>query len=309
MIGEAYFDYPHRRHGLDHDRFPMRYLTSAPAIRWPGGAKVALWVTVHLEFFPMNMGKAPFVPAGGIDKPYPSHWDFAVRDYGSRVGIFRLMKVLDAAGCKVSAATNSEIATRYPALLDEVVGRGWEIVGAGTDMGELIHGKLPEEDERRIVSRSLATLRERSGQPVTGWHSPGYSQSARTPDLLGENGIRYATDWVNDDMPYRMRSAGGDLVQMPLTWFLSDQQILLAQNQSVEAFAQQISAAFRCLRDEAERTGGGRILSLVLTPYVMGQPYRIAALTRLLGTILDGEGVWSATGSEIAESWAAQVPA
>lgn len=305
MIGAAYFDYPQRRHGLDHDRFPMRYLKDAAPVTWPGGAKVALWITVHLEFFPMNMGKTPFLPAGAPEKPYPSHWDYAIRDYGSRVGIYRIMKVLREAGCTASAATNAEIAIRYPALLQEVVAQGWEVVAAGTDMGALIHGDLPEADERALVARSLDTLRAASGQPVTGWHSPGYSQGARTPDILAENGVTYATDWVNDDMPYRMRTVSGDLVQMPLTWFLSDQQILLNQHQRAEEFEHQLDAAFRCLRDEAARTGGGRILSLALTPYVIGQPYRIAALKRLLGTILASGDVWCATGTDIVEAWAA----
>lgn len=303
MMGPGYIDYPLRGHRLDHDRFPMRYLKDAPAVRWPGGAKVALWITVHLEFFPMNMGKAPFVPAGGVEKPYPSHWDYAIRDYGNRVGIFRIIKVLDEAGCRATAATNSEIATRYPALLHEVVGRNWEVAAAGTDMGELISGDLAQEAERDLVARSLATLRQASGQPVTGWHSPGYSQSLHTPDILAANGIAYATDWVNDDMPYRMRTEAGDLVQMPLTWFLSDQHLLLNQHQPVDEWESQLAAAFRCLVAEAGRSGGGRILSLALTPYVIGQPYRIAALKRLLATVLGTGEVWCATGGEICAAW------
>jgi allantoinase len=305
MIGPHYLEYPLRGHRLDHERFPMRYLRNAPKVTWPGGAPLALWVTVPVEFFPMNMGKAPFVPVGGVDKPYPGVWDYAGRDYGNRVGIFRLMEALAGAGLKATAAVNSVAAERYPALLAEIVACGWEVAASGTDMGEILNGTMPEEEEQGIVSRSVSFLREASGQPVKGWHSPGYSQSFHTPDILAAHGIRYATDWVNDDMPYGMATRGGTLLQMPLTWFLSDWQMLFVQNQRSEEYEAQILAAARALRDEAARAGGGRILSLVLTPYVMGQPHRMATLRRMLGA-LTAEGVWAATGAEIAEAWTAQ---
>src|SRR5262245_27887609 len=95
-----YFAYPRRRPGVDHDRFPHRYLVDAPTVAWPGGAKLALWVTVHVEHFPMDMSAKPFLPIGGIERSYQAGWEYTMRDYGNRVGVFRVMKILDKHGLR-----------------------------------------------------------------------------------------------------------------------------------------------------------------------------------------------------------------
>lgn len=293
-----YFDYPHRRPGLDHSRFFHRYLDRAPAVAWPGGARLLLWTTVHIEHFPMDMTARPFLPIGGIERPYQAGWEYTMRDYGNRVGVFRLMKVLDRHGLRPTVAMNSEVAERYPFLLAEMVKRNWEIAASGVNMASLHHGDLAEETERGLVRRSFETLRRASGQKVTGWHSPAHSQSARTPDLVAECGGRYIADWVNDDMPYEFKTARGSLMQMPLSYDLSDRKILFLQNQNAASYAQQIEAAFDCLCAEAAEKGG-RILSLSLSPWVSGQPGRIKTLDGLLGRILTRQGVAAATGEDI----------
>lgn len=300
-----YFDYPHRRPGVDHSRFSHRYLVGAPAISWPDGAKLLLWVTVHIEHFPMNMTGKPFLPVGGIERPYQAGWEYTMRDYGNRVGVFRLMKILDKHGVRPTVAVNSEVAERYPFLLAEMAGRNWEIAASGVNMASLHHGQLEIEQERALVRRSFDTLRKASGQPVKGWHSPAHSQSAYTPELVAECGGGYIADWINDDMPYAFRTAQGTLVQMPLSYDLSDRKILFMQNQSASSYTQQIEAAFDCLHAEAE-TRGGRILSLSLSPWVIGQPSRIRTLDTILTSVLARKGVASATGADIASLWEAQ---
>ncbi|HSS87272.1 MAG TPA: hypothetical protein VLL30_26290, partial [Reyranella sp.] len=98
-----YLDYPWRRRGLDHDRFLHRNLPQAKPTVWPGKARVALWVAVHVAEFPMDMPRTPFVAPGGVDRPYPSYWDYTQRDYGNRVGIYRLMRALDSRGLRATA--------------------------------------------------------------------------------------------------------------------------------------------------------------------------------------------------------------
>lgn len=304
LIGRDYFDYPHRRKGLDHDRFDRRYLRDLPDRTWPDGRRLKLWVTVHLEHFPMDMPATPFVPPGGMDRPYPSVWDFSTRDYGNRVGIFRLFKVLDRHGLRATAAMNAAVAERYPFLMQEILRRDWEIAAAGTDMGALFHGQRDPDEEAAQVAASFATLRRLSGQAVTGWHSPAHSQSAITPDLVAGNGGRYIADWINDDMPYAFRTRAGDLTQMPLSWDLSDHKILHVQNMPVVDYEWQVNAAFDALHAEsAER--GARILSLSLSPWIVAQPGRIRALDRLLGRFLATEGVGAATGEAIRRDWQA----
>lgn len=307
QVSDDYFTYPLRRKGVDHDRYAHRYLRSLPKFEWPGGRRLLVWVTIHLEHFPMDMPSRPFVPIGGMDRPYPSVWDFSTRDYGNRVGIFRLMKMLDRYGVKATAAMNSAVAERYPYLMEEIARRGWEVAASGVDMGHLHHGLLARDDERALVQRSFEALRRMSGQKVTGWHSPAHSQSANTPELVAEAGGQYIADWINDDLPYRFETKSGALTQLPLSYDLSDRKVLFLQNMAIADYEQQVGAAFDVLRAEsAER--GGRILSLSLSPWVVAQPSRIGGLNRLISRFVHAEGVGFATGEEIRQAWLANGP-
>ncbi len=304
LIGEEYFHYPHRRKGLDHDRFDRRYLRDLPAGNWPDGQRLKIWVTVHFEHFPMDMPSKPFVAPGGMDRPYPSVWDFSTRDYGNRVGIFRLFRVLDKHGITPTAAMNSAVAERYPHLLSEVVKRGWEIAASGVDMGKLHHGQLDPATETALVREAFGTLRRLSGQAVTGWVSPAHSQSAITPDLVAAEGGRYIADWINDDMPYAFRTQGGTLTQLPQSWDLSDHKILFSQNMPIGDYEWQINAAFDAMEAESHERGA-RVLSLSLSPWIIAQPSRIRVLDRLLTRFMAVEGVGSTTGEGLRQNWLA----
>jgi peptidoglycan/xylan/chitin deacetylase (PgdA/CDA1 family) len=199
---------------------------------------------------------------------------------------------------------SAALAPRYPALLKELAASRWEIAAAGVDMGKLHHGGLAEAEERALVKQAVETLRG-AGLAPRGWHSPAHSQSMRTLDLVAEAGLDYVTDWVNDDMPYAVTTSAGGLTAMPLAWDMSDQRLLFQQLMATEDFVDQVKRAFATLYAEAATTGGGRILTLTITPWVMGLPHRIRALGELLDHILGHAGVWPATGAEIVDAWRA----
>lgn len=303
-IAASYFDYPRRGPGMDQDRYPYRRLARSPAVTWPGGSKLLVWVTLHLEHFPMDMPAKPFLPAGGMNRPGVSVWDYTQRDYGNRVGFYRLMKLFDRHGIRPTVAMNSQVAVRYPFLLERIVERGWEIAASGVDMGHLHYGGLDEAAERAQVEQSFGDLRRLSGQPVTGWHSPAHSQSQNTPDLVAESGGLYVADWINDDMPYAFATRGGTLTQMPLSYDLSDRKILYLQSLPSSVYAQQVEMACGCLREEAD-TRGGRILSLSLSPWVAGLPAQIRTIDALLGRVLATPDTRPANGEEIRAAWTA----
>lgn len=303
-IVAGYFDYPHRGPGMDQDRYPFRRLATDTPAAWPGGAKLLLWVTLHLEHFPMDMPTKPFIPAGGMNRPGVSVWDYTQRDYGNRVGFYRLMKLFDRHGIRPTVAMNSQVAVRYPYLLDRIVERGWEIAASGTDMGHLHHGGVDEATEREQVQQSFTDLRRLSGQAVTGWHSPAHSQSQNTPDLVAEAGGLYIADWINDDMPYAFVTRAGALTQMPLSYDLSDRKILYQQSLPSAVYAHQIEMACGCLQAEADLRGG-RILSLSLSPWVAGLPAQIRTIDTLLGRIMATPDTRSANGEEIRAAWLA----
>ena len=301
----GYLDYPNRRRGLDQDRYTHRYLRDAPAIVWPGEARVALCISVSIEFFPMDMPRAPLLPPGGMNRPGPSFWDYTLRDYGNRIGIYRIMKALDAVDARATAATNAHIAVRYPLLLRQMLDRNWEIAACGVDMGLLHHGGVPQDQERKQVHDAFDILRRESGQPVEGWFSPAASESLHTPDLVAQAGATYLSDWCNDDAPYWMNAAGGSIVSLPLAFELSDRRFLFAQNQPLQEWEAQVIEAVDVLEEEAGEHGG-RMFSLSLAPWIIGQPYRIAALERVLAALVSRKGIWVATASEIAAAWREQ---
>ena len=303
-----YVQYPIRRRAMDHDRYPYRILPRTKAVTWPGGARVALWVAVHVGHFPMDMPLKPFIAPGGMERPYPSFWDFTQRDYGNRIGIYRMMRAMEARGVKGTALLSAALAREYPVLMDDIAAAGWEPACAGLDMGHLHHGGVAEAEERAWISDAASLLRGRFGDAVTGWHSPAHSESARTPDLVAGAGFTWTGGWANDDMPYAFATEAGTLTALPLPQDLSDQRMLFQQTMATEDFTAAILAAHAMLDAEARQTGSGRILTLAVTPWLMGQPHRIRAFEAMLDAILAHDGVWSATGAEIAAAWRAQQP-
>jgi peptidoglycan/xylan/chitin deacetylase (PgdA/CDA1 family) len=300
-----YLRYPHRSRGMDHDRYDWSILSRRKPVEWPDRARIALLVMPALEWFPLDMTGKPFRAPGGLERPYPDYRYYTSRDYGNRVGVFRVMEALDDLGVRASVAVNSALAERHPFLLGEVTRRGWEIVAHGVHMDRLHHGGLPVEQERQQVRESIGTLRRLSGQPVTGWLSPARSESPHTLDLVAAEGIEYVCDWVNDDMPYPVRTAHGPIHAMPHSHEIDDRVILLDFHHTEAQFVEQVSDQFDALYREAGRHGG-RIMAITLHPWVIGQPYRIRALRAALSHVLRRAGVWSATAAEILAAFRAQ---
>ena len=156
-LPDGYLSYPHRQRGMDHDRYDWSILFRRPRVEWPGGARVALWIVPSLEWFPLDMPSTPFRPPGGLERPYPDYWNYTHRDYGNRVGVFRVMKVLDALGIRATAAVNAAVCERYPAVIEAGKARGWEFVAHG------LHDPLIPVD----VGRATRDLLQQLGASVT----------------------------------------------------------------------------------------------------------------------------------------------
>ena len=213
--------------------------------------------------------------------PYPDLRHFTLRDYGNRVGIFRILKALDKYNLTPTFAMNSALAQRNPYLLDVIKERGDEILCHGLHMDALHYGGQDKLQESQQVSHSLDVLRELSGQEVTGWLSPARSQSENTQTLLAANGVKYACDWVNDDMPYQFKTDEGTVWNMPLSNELEDKFIIMDNGHSEQSYVEQVTDACEMLQGEANKQGG-RILALNIHPWMLGQPHRIKYLEQVL---------------------------
>jgi allantoinase len=303
-LDPAYLEYPNRRHGYDHDLYAWSALHQRPPVTWPKGS-VAVWVCVSLEWFPIVPGGA-FTAPGHMQTAYPDYRHYTARDYGNRVGAWRMLDALARAGAKASFATNAAVAERYPELVRAVIEAGHEVIAHSTDMNGTIDSSLPEADERALIGDAMARLSARGVEPK-GWLSIARSQSFRTLDILKDNGLTYCCDWVNDELPYRFANG---LIDLPLNHELSDRTIIAVQQQSADSWAQSLEDAFDWLAAEAAASGSakmpsGRMLPIHVTPYIMGLPYRIAAFERLLERLGARSECWFARGDEIVARWEA----
>ncbi|RJY10034.1 polysaccharide deacetylase family protein [Aurantiacibacter aquimixticola] len=301
-LDPGYLEYSDRHEGYDHHIYEWSNIHERAPVRWPGDKSVAVFLCVSLEWFPI-VPDGPFKAPGHMLTPYPDYRHYTVRDYGNRVGVWRMLEAFESADVKASFATNAAVAERYPELIAAVQAGGHEIIAHSTDMNGTIDSSLDEEVERALVSNALARLEAATGAKPRGWLSIARSQSWHTLDLLAEHGIGYCCDWVNDELPYRFANG---VVDLPLSAELSDRTIIATQQHSAEAWGGMMRDAFDFLAGEAASQGSARLLPMELTPYIIGQPFRIEALENLLADLAGRDQAWFATGSEIVESWAGQ---
>ncbi|MEX6724960.1 polysaccharide deacetylase family protein [Parapedomonas caeni] len=302
-LDPAYLEYPHRQLGYDHTLYDWSPLKDRKPLAWPDGKSVAVWAVVSLEWFPIIPGDTPFRAPGHMQTAYPDYRHYTAREYGTRVGFYRLLDAFAKAGVRASVAANGAIAERYPSIIRDIVAAGHEIIAHTTDMNGTIATGLPEDAERALIAQSLDSLERVSGTRPSGWLSIARSQSWNTPRLLKEAGVAYCCDWVNDELPYAFNNG---LVNIPLNHELSDRQILNVQQQSVDSYAEQILDAHDWLAAEADREGGGRLLPLHLTPYIIGLPYRMDAFEHLLADLAARPQTWFARGIDILEHFRSQ---
>lgn len=304
-LDPSYLDYPKRRRGMDHDHYPYSSLFDRKPVQWPDGKKLLVWPVISLEYFPMVPNDNPFRAPGHMQTAYPDYRHYTAREYGTRIGIYRLLGAFEKVGVKVSVATNSVIAERYPQLVEDIIAGGHEIIAHSTDMNGTIAGGIGEENEQALIEGSLNALEKAIGNRPRGWLSIARSQSFNTAKLLTETGMDYMCDWANDELPYAFQTDAGSITNIPLNHELSDRQIINVQQQSVDSYAQQMIDAADWLLAEAERYGG-RMLPMHLTPYIMGLPYRISSFEKLIAGFAEHNDIGFARGDAILDSWKAQ---
>jgi peptidoglycan/xylan/chitin deacetylase (PgdA/CDA1 family) len=247
-------------------------------------------------------------PSAVRRRPYPAVTDIhetSYHDYGTRVGGFRIMRVLDRYGIKATAAMDAGVAIGCPALVRECRKRNWEFIGHGLSLSQMITERMPEGREREYIERSLDAVRQASGQSPAGWIGMDYGESTRTVRLLAEAGVRYVCDWPNDEQPYLMKVPVGQMVSLPVTVELDDVFTHTLRLIPIQRYTTMITEAFDRLY--ADGATSGRLLVLNIHPTRVGQPFRIKYLDLALGHIMCHQGVWAATGREIVDWYVNQI--
>ena len=281
--------------------FPYSAINRRPKLELPGGARVALWVVTNIEFFALDKpmpGDSNERPKGGDPTPMVRHW--AQHDYGNRVGVYRLMELLAAHGIRSTVALNSSVCDHHPQIVEDCVKLGWETVGHCRTNTERLT-EVPPKLERAVIRESLDRIARATGKRPVGWLGAGLQETWNTLDHLADEGCIYVADWVNDDQPYAMDVGGRRLVSVPYSYELNDTAAIVRNKYTPGEFERMIRDQFEVLwREGAE---SGRVMAICLHPYITGQPHRIPALARALAHIDHFEGVWKATGEEIARHY------
>ena len=288
-----------------HGRFPYSGLPDRPVFDWPNGQRLAVFVALNIETFSFGEGDGATLAPKHKE---PDVLNYAWREWGNRVGVWRLKALFDQLNMPLAVLPNTAVYENCPGLVEAFRARGDEIVAHGRTNAER-QGDLSEEAERQLIEETSETLRHHEGQMPAGWLGPWISQSEVTPDLLAEAGYGYLLDWCHDDQPVWMTTRSGKpILSVPYSHEINDIPTLSARLASADEFADMIVAQFDEMVEAAESAPA--VMSIALHPYLVGQPYRLRALRRALRHILARrEEIWLTRPGEIAKAYAARFPA
>jgi peptidoglycan/xylan/chitin deacetylase (PgdA/CDA1 family) len=288
-----------------HGRFDYSALPGRRDYSWPGGKRLAMYVALNVETFGFGMETGPVL--GGALPP-PDHRNWSWREYGNRVGFWRLLELFDELALPAAQLVNSYLYDTHPDIPAAIRRRGDEFVGHGRTNSEK-PGARPEEDERRLIAEATAAIARHEQRPPAGWMTPLMMPSAVTLDLLKEAGYRYVLDWPCDDQPYWMRTRAGPLLNVPYPVETNDFVPILQLHHDPLQFVATVVRQFEELLDQSARQP--LVFALSLHTMVSGQPHRLRALREGLRHMLghrDFGRVWLTRPGEIAAHCAALPP-
>lgn len=283
-----------------HPSPPYLYspITERPPIKWPGGARVAMYVGLNVEHFLPDLPSTSIWPgSAGLQPDALNHgW----RDYGARVGIWRTIDSLDRHGIRPSVLLNSMVVEHYPQIVAAGVKRDWAWLAHGRTNSTL-HTGLTPEDERRVLAEITDTIRTATGRAPRGWMGPGLTETHQTPSILGELGYRYVLDWTHDDQPYPLTVPG--MISVPYTVELND-LVLFGKGLTGPDFLQMVVDTYEQLH--ADSATSGRVMTIALHPFVIGQPFRHKYLDQALAFLAAQPDIWLTTSDDIAAHYLEQ---
>lgn len=268
-------------------------LPERPASHWPGGARIALWVAVGVESYRDNDGETEDILPKG---PQPDLVNTAWRDYGNRVGAFRLFTRLSGLGIRPAVLLNTDVYDTAPEVIAAARAIGAEIVAHGHSNSDALPG-MSAEEERDYILTCRGRIAQAEGAAPGGWSSPWLQHRPTTLAHLGAAGFDYVLDFRLDDQPVWLRHEAGSILSIPYAAELNDSTTMIGRGASAEAFARMIVDEFDDLAD----TGGDQavVMSVVLHSFIAGQPFRLRAISRALEHIVASGKVWLATPAEI----------
>ena len=289
---------------MEYDYIP---LPQRQPLRWPNGARVALVLTFNLETWDLTKPTTKPYYAGGpaiLPDTLPGDTadfpNYTWREYGQRVGIWRLIELFDQLEVQASCTVNAVTFERRGAMTDAVLKRGWELLTHNWEQGELLSDFAHDpQAEREIILRSLAQFEKYTGRKSRGWLSSSLRGTMQTADILAEYGCNFYCDIMNDDQPYLLRTPHGPIVGVPYSNEINDFTFITRKNYTTDQYRDALIEELDVLYEEGATTG--RIMNLGMHPHVSGRAHRIRALREFLTHAKSLPGVWWPKREEIAD--------
>jgi peptidoglycan/xylan/chitin deacetylase (PgdA/CDA1 family) len=283
-----------------HGRYGYSAIRHRPVYDWPDSKRLAVYLAINLEHFAFGEGLgAELAPAS----PQPDILNYAWRDWGNRVGVWRLLELLDDLRVPASALVNSSIYAHCPSVMAAFRIREDEVVAHGRSNAER-QGVLDSPAEARLIAETTETIETAEGRRPRGWLGPWISESHVTPDLLAAAGYDYLLDWCMDDQPVWMRAGAGHILSVPYPQELNDIPAIIARKDSPAQFADSIVDAFDEMMEQS--VGAPLVMGIALHPYIIAHPHRLRPLRRALCHIAQRrDDIWITTPGAIATHAAA----
>ena len=279
-----------------HGRYGFSALANRPAYDWPGGKRLAVCLCNNIEWF-------SFMTGLGSDHTVPgaaqTTRNYAWRDYGNRVGLWYLFDLLDELGLPASHNMNAAVLDNCPQVVDRIRARGDEVIGHGVTNSER-QDIMDESTERAMINETTEAITSHFGEPPKGWLGPYIVQSDVTLDLLKEAGYSYMLDWPADDQPFWMTTRSGPMLSVPYSIELNDSPAQVFRHHTGREFEEMILDHFNEMLLQSQKYP--LVFTIVLHPFVIGQPFRLRALRRALEKILENrDDLWLTTPGSIAD--------
>lgn len=281
---------------MELSRFTYSPIVERPRMSLPNDARVAVWVVPnieHYEYIPAEVRVRNPWPR----QPHPDVLGYGGRDYGNRVGLWRLFDVLDKHDVRCTVSLSLSVIEMYPQILEAMEARRWEYMSHGY-YNTRYHWNYGEQEERDAIEHCKEVHARLTGRRLRGWFSPAVSNTVNTPDLVKEAGLDYFCDFYHDDQPTPIATRHGPLLTIPYSMDIND-ALVYRQPIEAEEFARMIVDHF----DTVYREGAAqrRVMCIALHPYMMGAPHRLRHLDRALAYIRSHSDAWICTGEEIAD--------
>ncbi|HEX4552842.1 MAG TPA: polysaccharide deacetylase family protein, partial [Xanthobacteraceae bacterium] len=223
-----------------HNRYDYSVIGERKDYSWPDGKRLAFCATTNIEVYAYRKGTG-WDPAKKGEPQQQRNYSW--RDYGNRVGIWRMFDLFDQLSLPAAHNINSLLYEYHPQICERIRKRGDEVVGHGRTNAER-QGDLWELDERRLIDDVTQEIMRREGRAPKGWMGPAASESNATPDLLKEAGYSYVMDWPADDQPFWLKTRAGPILSVPYPAELNDSAAIIHREGTARDFADMIVDGF-----------------------------------------------------------------